>query len=103
MRSEEASLRRMIDGLEESVCQAEADCGLGRPAEDPLGIAETSSYALASARRRLALLIDQMKRLEQPDYGVCVRCGDTIPFERLMAAPETELCVKCARRSSGYV
>ena len=29
-------------------------------------------------------------------YGICERCGDAIPFERLLARPGTTRCVACA-------
>lgn len=103
MKGEESSLRRLIDSLEETIQSVDADYGLGRdPDADPMGVLATNEMALATARRRLALLIEQMKRVENEDYGLCAECGAEIPFERLMAAPETELCVKCARRHDAF-
>lgn len=29
-------------------------------------------------------------------YGICEKCGEPIPFERLQIMPETTLCVRCA-------
>jgi DnaK suppressor protein len=34
-------------------------------------------------------------------YGVCERCGNPIPIERLEALPWAILCVDCARKGEG--
>lgn len=36
-------------------------------------------------------------RIGAGSYGVCVRCGEPIGFERLDARPFAELCIRCAR------
>lgn len=52
--------------------------------------------ALAAAQSRLAGLEYALKRLDDPDFGYCVECGEDIPFQRLLAMPESALCVDCA-------
>ncbi|MFH1085450.1 MAG: TraR/DksA C4-type zinc finger protein [Chloroflexota bacterium] len=37
-----------------------------------------------------------MQVTEEGRYGVCEKCGCTIPAERLEIMPETTLCVQCA-------
>lgn len=37
-----------------------------------------------------------LNRLDAGSYGLCARCGDSIPEGRLAARPETTLCVACA-------
>ena len=49
-----------------------------------------------NAERQLAALDEAMERLEAGEYGVCEKCGATIPPERLEAVPETTLCVECS-------
>ena len=36
-----------------------------------------------------------LKRLAELDFGDCVECGGEIGFERLMALPTAERCVRC--------
>jgi DnaK suppressor protein len=38
-----------------------------------------------------------LTKLEQGSYGICDRCGQEIPAGRLQVAPESVLCVACAR------
>ena len=37
----------------------------------------------------------QRKRLHQPDYGVCERCGGDIAYVRLLANPLARRCRAC--------
>lgn len=52
---------------------------------------------LADARRRLKELDEAIARVEDGTYGVCERCGQEIPDERLAAQPTATRCVTCAR------
>jgi RNA polymerase-binding protein DksA len=36
-----------------------------------------------------------LKRLAELDYGDCIDCGGEIGFERLMAYPTAQRCVRC--------
>jgi DnaK suppressor protein len=38
-----------------------------------------------------------LAKLADGSYGICDRCGQPIPAARLKAAPESVLCVACAR------
>ncbi len=54
---------------------------------------------LAGARARLAELDAALARAPH-DLGTCEGCGGPIGEERLMARPETRVCVGCAARGS---
>ena len=59
---------------------------------------------LERADRELAELgrVSQaLGRVQAPDYGWCVDCGDAIAFERLLAKPWTTRCVACATQAEG--
>lgn len=38
---------------------------------------------------------EALQRLRQPDYGLCIACGDTIAFDRLRHSPEVLRCISC--------
>ena len=62
--------------------------------EDDAGLeaeAKTIAQEIASVERALA-------RMRDGSYGICVRCGEKIGDERLLARPEAALCIGCARR-----
>ena len=52
--------------------------------------------ALASLRSRLAGLEYALKRIDDPDFGYCLECGEKISTQRLMAMPEASRCIDCA-------
>ncbi len=52
--------------------------------------------ALSAARSRRAGLEYSLKRIDDPEFGYCVECGEEIPLQRLLAMPETSHCVACA-------
>ncbi|MFW6324988.1 MAG: TraR/DksA family transcriptional regulator, partial [Desulfovibrionales bacterium] len=52
--------------------------------------------ALNKARTRRARLEQAVKRLDEEDFGICVECGEPIAVKRLLALPETTLCIECA-------
>lgn len=53
---------------------------------------------IAQARQHLAEIDAAEVRLAEGRYGVCERCGDPIPPERLEARPVARRCVACASR-----
>ncbi|MEZ5058826.1 MAG: TraR/DksA C4-type zinc finger protein [Saprospiraceae bacterium] len=56
-------------------------------------VAEAS---LRSARKRVTSLKIALKKLEEPGFGKCTRCGNPIQPARLMFMPESTNCVRCA-------
>jgi DnaK suppressor protein len=58
---------------------------------------------LALAERLRDQLHDVERALRKMDdgrYGVCERCGEPIPPERLEALPYIRLCISCKQRES---
>lgn len=46
--------------------------------------------------RNISEIEQSLERIAKKEYGVCVRCENTIPDNRLKAIPWTRLCVDCA-------
>ena len=36
-----------------------------------------------------------LQRIKEGNYGICSKCGNPIPVDRLMAVPVTTQCIKC--------
>jgi DnaK suppressor protein len=51
---------------------------------------------LTSTEAELAEVLEAMERMGRGTYGVCERCGNRIPRERLEARPEARFCIVCA-------
>jgi DnaK suppressor protein len=42
-----------------------------------------------------------IQRIDAGTWGLCQRCGEPIPPERLEAMPTAELCITCKEREEG--
>jgi RNA polymerase-binding protein DksA len=45
--------------------------------------------------KRLKLIDSALTRIQQGKYGLCLKCGKTIPQARLEAIPYALMCVEC--------
>lgn len=45
--------------------------------------------------QRLKSIQEALKRMDQGEYGECMRCGEDINEKRLMAVPWATLCIQC--------
>jgi DnaK suppressor protein len=54
-----------------------------------VGQADALAAKLSDVRRAL-------EKLDEGTYGICDRCGATIPDERLLARPSSVRCVRCS-------
>ena len=60
---------------------------------------QQQSMDLAKEQRRahrLAVLAAALKRMDEDEFGYCLRCGEDIPQARLDVDPAVTLCVDCA-------
>ena len=51
---------------------------------------------LKSAENLIFNLKLALSKLDDPEFGICAICTAKIPVERVLAIPETRVCVKCA-------
>ena len=56
---------------------------------------EKSLALLATLEDRIAAIDDALKSMEIGTYGICQRCGNEIPPERLEVKPEATFCITC--------
>jgi DnaK suppressor protein len=53
-------------------------------------------HARNEARR--SQILDALERIDAGSYGVCARCGQPIPYGRLLVFPEARMCAVCGAR-----
>lgn len=65
--------------------------------------ADVSNANLLRFRNREVFYVKKLrgalKRIEENDFGTCVECDEYIRFERLVARPTAELCIRCKEES----
>ncbi len=75
------------------------DNAIGRVSRmDAINNKSVMEAALRKARERLEGLKRHLDKLSTPDFGLCVKCRDEIPIERIFMAPQSSFCVNCARK-----
>ena len=45
---------------------------------------------------RIAVIDAALKRIDDQEYGICLTCGDDIPYKRLDADPAVTRCISCS-------
>lgn len=55
---------------------------------------------LRAAKVRINKLERALKKIDDPDFGICFICEQVIPFARLFEMPETTRCIDCGDKSS---
>ena len=71
---------------------AEAAEAMATADQNRLQVARVLTLAAESA---LSDIDTALQRLADGSYGVCERCADSIPWERLEVLPMTRLCTPC--------
>jgi DnaK suppressor protein len=73
----------------------------GAPVEDAATGAAGAILSRLEGRekRELDEIEDALNRLESLTFGICERCGRSIPLARLRAVPEARLCIACQKAS----
>jgi RNA polymerase-binding protein DksA len=47
-------------------------------------------------KKELSLMEEALARIQSGTFGICFRCGNDIPEDRLTALPYTSICKTCA-------
>lgn len=97
MRQEIEVLETNIARLEDGLSPVAPDVAIGRLSRlDTMLNQGINQSSLSQSRTRLVRLQHALKRINDPDFGECIECGEAIPIARLLALPECQMCVECA-------
>jgi len=64
---------------------------------DAINNKSVNEVALQKAELKLKNLHVALSKIDDPDFGSCLRCKNPIPIERIMLLPQAIFCVKCAK------
>ena len=97
IEAEIAELRALSDNSRQSRAPVTLDQqSVGRLSR--MDAMQQQSMDLAKEERRaqrLAVLAAALKRMDEDEFGYCLRCGENIPPARLDVDPAVTLCVDC--------
>lgn len=95
-----ADSKEIIESLKEKTKPISPDNAIGRISRmDAIGNKSINDAALRKAQERLTRLNYALTNIDRPDFGICIDCDEEIPLGRIMAMPESTLCVSCAEMS----
>ena len=55
--------------------------------------------SLQRLERRLQLVRAAQSRIDAEDFGLCANCEEPIEWKRLLAVPESPICIDCASKA----
>ncbi|MDP9418870.1 MAG: TraR/DksA C4-type zinc finger protein [Actinomycetota bacterium] len=91
-RSLRAEAEELAQDREPGDVQFDEESGEG----DSMNVERERDLALSAQALASVEEIDRaLAKIEQGTYGVCEKCGEHIPRERLRALPHASLCVRC--------
>ena len=98
LEQERASLQSDIESLVVENQAQQDDYGVGNHVADDATEVFTRERNLAlrnNAQDLLTQVESALQRLDEGSYGMCARCGQQIPPERLEALPYAIYCIQC--------
>ncbi|MBC8414309.1 MAG: TraR/DksA C4-type zinc finger protein [Nitrospira sp.] len=95
------SLKETIAVLKETINPITPDDAIGRLTRmEAINAKSISESTYNSARLKLGKLQKSLEIFNSPEFGLCSQCGEDIPVKRLMAVPESKMCVPCINELS---
>lgn len=64
---------------------------------DAINNRSVNEASLRQAETKLTNLKRALSKVEDDDFGMCLKCQNPIPVGRILIRPESFLCVNCAR------
>lgn len=64
---------------------------------DAINNRSVTEAALRTAEKKLQGLKTILPKVGDPDFGLCARCKQQIPIQRILLVPYSQFCVRCAR------
>lgn len=91
--------KKDISNLKELTKPISPENSIGRVSRmDAINNKSVNEAALRSAINKLNLLDSALQRINNKDFGLCIRCKNEIPIQRILLVPQSNRCVRCASR-----
>ncbi len=98
LNSEIAKTEEKVVRYEDLAQPISPDNAIGRVSRmDAINNKSIVDAALRKAKERLRGLKSSLDKLDSSDFGICIKCKNNIPIERILLAPQSSFCVNCAR------
>ena len=93
------TVERKINSLKELTQAIAPDDAIGRISRmDAINNKSVNDAALRQTEQKLKNLKYALDHIQDPDFGLCIKCKMAIPVGRLVLMPESRRCIKCAQK-----
>ena len=97
IEEEISSTVKLIEKYKELTKPIAPENAIGRVSRmDAINNKSVNELALKNAEIKLNNLKVALTKLEDPDFGVCIRCHKPIPMGRILLMPQAITCVNCS-------
>ena len=87
-----------IDDYKESTKPISPENAIGRVSRmDAINNKSIVEAALRKAKEKYSKLKLVLDKVDDCDFGLCIRCGKPIPVGRILLMPHSRYCVSCAQ------
>jgi len=92
-------LNKKITELKDFTEPISPDNAIGRVSRmDAINNKSIFDASMRNSQERLNQLKEILKHTNNDDFGICIKCRQSIPFERLKIRPEIRLCANCLEK-----
>ncbi len=89
---------KRISEYKELIKPTAPDCAIGRVSRmDAINNNSINEAALRKNEEKLKALNYMLSKVNDDDFGLCERCKQKIPIQRLLFMPQSRFCVKCSQ------
>lgn len=95
------SLKTEIDFLEKLATPVPIDNNLS--ADSRIDMVESHTLQLETLgqfKTKMIRLENALKNVDSTSFGVCMNCLGRISYKRILALPESQICVECAEEEA---
>ncbi|MGB3545496.1 MAG: TraR/DksA family transcriptional regulator [Saprospiraceae bacterium] len=93
-----AAAKSQITDYEADAEPISPDNSIGRISRlDAINNKSVVEAALRQTRRKLAQLKFALAHVDDERFGLCQRCAQPIPVQRILLMPQSGYCIRCAR------
>ncbi|MCG6186268.1 TraR/DksA family transcriptional regulator [Maribellus maritimus] len=97
IESEIQRTEKLISEYIELTQPVEPENAIGRISRmDAINNKSVTEAALRKAREKMDKLKFALSKINEENFGICIRCKAPIPVGRLLVMPQSQTCVKCS-------
>lgn len=103
-RKIKSEIQKLIKTCEADILDLKEQCkpiapenAIGRVSRmEALNSKSVAEAALRRTQRKLETLKVALGKIDNPEFGTCKKCGQTIQAGRIMLMPDSPYCIRCA-------